>query len=453
MQSKNEAIASARFGTGAAPGQAAPNSPAALLQGLQMPEPRLGGEIPGLEARDALLVDQRKARKLRATDAAEAKVQEKKVTDRYRAIIMGDRRRLLARAIGGPSGLRERLAWFWADHFTVAADGRRRSLLAHDLVETAIRPNITGRFAKLLREVVQHPAMLVYLNQARSVGPNSPVGKRRNAGLNENLAREVLELHTLGVDAGYTQSDVREFAELLTGLSVEDGRFAFKPRLAEPGAENVLGAEYGGGKKARLRDVNKVLRDLAMRPQTARHLAAKLIRHFVTLTPDESYVEAVADAYLGSNGDLMATYAALVDDPRAWELPLQKAKTPIHFIVSSVRALGVTGQDVMGFKPRMLNTLAIAPMATMGQPLMRPIGPDGWSEDPTDWITPSGLAARVHWANSLVQTRGDDRDPRQFLDQTLGVLASPLLQRAVGGAETRHEGLTLVLASPEFNRC
>ncbi|MEO1313064.1 MAG: DUF1800 family protein [Pseudomonadota bacterium] len=255
------------------------------------------------------------------------------------------------------------------------------------------------------------------------------------------------------MNGGYTQKDVREFAELLTGLSLDKGNFVFRPEMAEPGPEEVLGKRYGSDKQAALRDVDRALTDLAMRPETARHLSRKLIQHFVTLRPEDSYVEAVADAYLESNGRLMAMYRAMISDPRAWVLPLEKAKMPLHYMVSSMRALGVTPQEVRDLKRGTFNGQILSPMAAMGQPLLRPVGPDGWSEEPSDWITPSGLAARVQWANGAVQTRGEGLDPRQFLERTLGTLASPVLRLSVARAETRHEGLTLVLASPEFNRC
>ncbi len=193
------------------------------------------------------------------------------------------------RAIASRTGFRERLVAFWTDHFTVAANGPVLSALVPDLVENAIRPHVGGRFGDMLEAVTLHPAMLIYLNQVQSAGPNSVAGKRRGKGLNENLAREVLELHTLGVGAGYTQDDVRQLAELLTGLSVDKSGFTFRSRIAEPGAEVVLGKRYGGG-EASLGDIRAVLADIAVHPDTARHLARKLIVHFVGGEVPEDWV-------------------------------------------------------------------------------------------------------------------------------------------------------------------
>lgn len=453
MQTEMTALAATRFGLGAALDQTTPDGPDALIAQLGAAKLSPDEDALPLSERNALMHRQFEARQLRKKKPGQAGELLDAVTDLYRKTVDADAKRLMTRALGNSPAMLERLAWFWADHFTVAAEGRRRTILTYDLVETAIRPNLIKRFPKMLKSVVKHPAMLVYLDQVRSIGPASRVGKRRNAGLNENLAREVLELHTVGVNGGYTQKDVREFAELLTGLSLDKGDFVFRPEMAEPGAEEVLGKRYGSDKQAALRDVDRALTDLAMRPETARHLSRKLIQHFVTLRPEDSYVEAVADAYLESNGRLMAMYRAMISDPRAWALPLEKAKMPLHYMVSSMRALGVTPQEVRDLKRGTFNGQILSPMAAMGQPLLRPVGPDGWSEEPSDWITPSGLAARVQWANGAVQTRGEGLDPRQFLDRTLGTLASPVLRLSVARAETRHEGLTLVLASPEFNRC
>lgn len=407
---------------------------------------------PDLGIRIGFLADQTAQRKARREGTVPTDAAVDALNQRYRRITHDDALRLLGRAVDSPHGFRERLAWFWTDHFTVAADDRRRTLFLGDMIETAIRPHVGGRFADMLRAVVRHPAMLTYLNQVRSVGPNSRVGKRRNRGLNENLAREVLELHTVGVGGSYTQVDVREFAELLTGMTLRDGRFQFNPGLAEPGAETVLGKSYGSDNGAAVEEVEAALEDLAVHPQTARHLARKLLVHFVGPDPDDDFVEAVAVAYLLADGALPAAYEAMLSDRRAWALPLKKAKTPLGFVVSAMRAVGVTGADLAGLNRVQFFGGLMRPLEAMGQPLLRPLGPDGWSEDPASWITPSGLAARVEWANRLVQQRGKDLEPMAFAERALGVLLTPGLRTAVSRAETRHEGVTLVLASPAFNR-
>ncbi|CAN0602203.1 unnamed protein product, partial [Ectocarpus sp. 12 AP-2014] len=216
---------------------------------------------------------------------------------------MADMRAILQHAVTGP-GFGERLVQFWGDHFTVAANGPILRVLAPDVVDNAVRPNISGRFSDMLRAVTLHPGMLVYLNQVQSFGPNSKAGKRTGKGLNENLAREILELHTLGVGAGYAQKDVRSFANLLTGLSADKGGFKFRNGLVEPGQHTVLGRVYDG----KLPGIEKALEDIAMHPDTARHLAVKLVTHFIGGTPDPEHVDHMAQAYLASNGDLLKIY-------------------------------------------------------------------------------------------------------------------------------------------------
>jgi uncharacterized protein (DUF1800 family) len=303
----------------------------------------------------------------------------------------------------------------------------------------------------MLRAVVQHPAMLVYLDQAGSFGPNSPAGRDRDRGMNENLAREILELHTLGVDAAYSQEDVRAFAELLTGLSHGPEGFVFRARRAEPGAETVLGRRYGDG-SADLAPVLQALDDMAAHPATARHLARKLVVHFLGVPAPDDLVATMAAAYLDADTDLRALYDALLADPRAWAPPFAKARTPFEFLVAALRAGGVAPAEITALADGAVQRTILRPLAEMGQPLWRATGPDGWPEAPEAWITPAGLAARLRWSQGFAERVLTDTDPRAFLDTALGDAASPGLRFAVAGAEQRREGLVLVLASPEFNR-
>ena len=360
---------------------------------------------------------------------------------------MDDMRAILQNAVTGP-GFGERLVQFWGDHFTVAANGPILRVLAPDVVDAAVRPNIAGRFPDMLRAVTLHPGMLVYLNQVQSVGPNSKAGKRTGKGLNENLAREILELHTLGVGSGYAQSDVRSFANLLTGLSADKGGFKFRNVLVEPGRHTVLGRDYDG----KLPGIEQALEDIALHPDTARHLAVKLITHFVGGVPDPVHVDHVAQAYLASNGDLTKTYAALLEHPNTWSERFVKAKTPFDYIVSAFRAAKATKADIASIKPKDLRVGVAGAMQMMGQQLFQPPGPDGWGEAPETWITPPGLAARIRWAVGFSERIQESHDPRAFLETALGDAASPLLQFAVAGSESRVEGLALTLVSPEFNR-
>lgn len=451
MTTLPSALAAIRFGFGLRPGEAAPDGPKALMKQLRDARKEDGYDGPDLAERMEMLAANTDARKMQRDNKAGGKLAVQNTGRLIAGTMTDDRRRLLARSVGSADGFFERLAWFWADHFSVEAANRRRALLTHDMIETAIRPQMTRRFSELLIAVTKHPAMLTYLNQNRSTGPNSKVGQKGKRGLNENLAREILELHTLGVGADYAQTDVREFAELLTGLSLDEDGYQFNPRLAEPGAETVLGESYGGG-EASEEDIDKALTDLAMHPATARHLSRKLYVHFIGGPVDEDAVEALAQVYLEEDGKLLPLYRALVNLPQAMALPLQKAKTPLEFTVSALRALDVPGAEVMRLSRKDFTAVVMTPMLQMGQPLLEPSGPDGFPEEPEAWITPAGLAARVSWAGALAQERARDMDPRAFVETALGPVASDLLVRAVAGAETKHEGVALVLASPEFNR-
>jgi uncharacterized protein (DUF1800 family) len=270
---------------------------------------------------------------------AERRAARKPLEDGVRDEILA--RTGLAAATDAP--FRERWALFWANHFTVSTAKPATAVLAGPFEREAIRPHVFGRFEDLLVAASTHPGMLIYQDQARSAGTDSPAGGRRNAGLNENLARESLELHTVGGDAGYTQADVTEFARALTGYSVSverDGAQAvgetlFRPNLHEPGERIVMGrrSTQSGAAQART-----ILADLAASPHTADHLACKLAVHFVSDTPPPALVARLRSSYLTSGGDLAAVAHALIDAPEAWEGASTKFKRPSEFLVSSYRA-------------------------------------------------------------------------------------------------------------------
>ena len=359
-------------------------------------------------------------------------------------------RAAISRAVDAPDGFRERLVLFWANHFTTTARSRYAAALPVTHCEEAIRPNLAGKFEDLLIAATLHPAMLDYPDQSSSVGPNSPFGQRKNKGLNENLARELIELHTLGAGAGYTQADVRELAELLTGAFVAKDGFRFAVGRAEPGPETVLGKTYDGPK---LEPILAVLRDLARRPETARHLATKLAVHFVSDAPDPALVAAIEQAWLASSGDLPTAYRALLDHPAAWDAPAAKARQPFEFLVASLRALGLSGADVMALPTRDLRRAIMIPLRQMGQPWLNAPGPDGWPEAPERWLNAPGLAARITWAmEQPLRLLPTPPEPETLMQRALGPRISPALAWAVPKAETQRSGLGLVLASPEFNR-
>ena len=356
-----------------------------------------------------------------------------------------------ARALDSADGFRERLTTFWADHFSVIAKRQLEALFPYALVDDAIRPHLTGNFADMLTAATLHPAMLSYLDQSSSVGPNSHFGKNQNKGLNENLAREVIELHSMGVGAHYSQTDVTEMAKILAGLTLNaDLLMQFVPRRAEPGPRALLGKTYDA---VGLDNIHAALRDLALQPATGQHLARKLAVHFVSDTPDADLVTAIAAAYNGSGGDLMVTYAAMLDHPAAWVEATEKARQPFDFMVASLRALGVTGEQLQQMPYKQFRGQVLTPMAGMGQTFKRPSGPNGFDEAAEEWITPQGLARRITWAMRVpVRLVQPLPDPIALAQNCLADRASEALLWGAARAEDITQGVGLVLASAEFNR-
>ena len=352
-------------------------------------------------------------------------------------------------------GFRERLALFWGDHFTAQGKSGLAKLMGAPYVDTAIRPLMTGNFADLLISAATHPLMLQYLDQHRSIGPNSRVAQRSDKprGLNENLAREVLELHTLGVNGPYTQQDVQQLAELFTGLSFRSKTgFKFKPNIAEPGAETVLGNEYGGG-PAQLQSIHAVLRDLAVHPATADHIARKLVIHFISDTPDPALVDHVAARFRETGGNLAQVYAALLEHHAVWIPELRNVKPPLDFIASACRALAVQPGHLEGVTPKNIAKTLITPMVLMGQRWERSKGPDGWPEEDAAWITPPGLAARIRWAMLAPrQLVSQLPSPEVFVESSLAEFADGPVRFVARAAETQAEAIGLVLYSPAFQR-
>ena len=340
-------------------------------------------------------------------------------------------------------GFAERLVWFWSNHFCVSADSVPS--MAGGYEREAIRPHIVGRFADMLLAVEGHPAMLVYLNNNVSIGPNSVAGINRTRGLNENLAREILELHTLGVRSGYTQDDVTRFAYVLTGWTIistannpEHGaEFIFNPRLHEPGPQRVLDKTYPdtGVEQGRA-----VLADLARHPAVPAHVATKLVRHFVADEPPPELVARLAKVFRDTDGNLKETAKALVIADEAWAGEQGKLKRPCEWVVAMVRAAGARS-DPERF---------VRGQALLGEPLWRPSAPKGFPDDEANWI--DGIGQRLDIANNFAERIAERIDPREVVDTALGPLASAETRQAVARAESRQQALALVFMSPEFQR-
>jgi uncharacterized protein (DUF1800 family) len=345
-------------------------------------------------------------------------------------------------AINAEIGLVERLVWFWSNHFCVNADA---TVMAGGYEREAIRPHVLGRFKDMLLAAEGHPAMLLYLNNEQSVGPDSVAGINRDRGLNENLAREILELHTLGVRTVYTQTDVTNFAKVLTGWTIlptltnpeHGGEFSFLRRAHEPGSQTVVGNAYAdtGVEQGRA-----VFADLARHPATAKHVATKLARHFIADDPPPALVDRLSQRFLDTDGDLKEVSAALITAPESWAAEQAKIKRPGEWIMAMLRATGISGDVVR----------IIGGQNLLGEPLWRPPAPKGFSDDNAAWL--DGLGQRLDIANTFAQRVGSGLDPEMVADAALGPLASAETRRAMAGAETKPQALTLLLMAPEFQR-
>jgi uncharacterized protein (DUF1800 family) len=359
----------------------------------------------------------------------------------------------------------ERLVHFWSNHFAVSIDKRPARLFAAPMEREAIRPHVTGRFSDMLVAVETHPAMLLYLDNVRSVGPNSRLGRRiglrldrmgdkdkgKAGGLNENLGREAMELHTVGVNGGYIQADVTEFSRALTGWSIPIPRdfanggqprsaFVFRSNAHEPGSRRVMGRTFPAGG---IEQGTAILEFLARRPATARHLSLQLARHFVSDDPPQSLVDRMARSYLNHDTDLAAVYRTLIDSPEAWEPDARKFKTPQDFVISSLRAAQI---DLNG-RPQPV----LALLANLGEPMFDPRSPAGFSDNSANWIDADGLWKRVQAAEALsARVAQIDEQPLAFARDILGPLLDDDTAQAVRRAESRRQAYATLFACPAF---
>jgi uncharacterized protein (DUF1800 family) len=345
-------------------------------------------------------------------------------------------------AVAADIGFVERLVWFWSNHFCVSAD--KIVSMAGAYEREAIRPHVLGRFVDMLTAVETHPAMLFYLDNGLSIGPNSTAGINRDKSLNENLAREILELHTLGVRTGYSQDDVTRFANVLTGWTwvafgepSHGGEFVFVKRMHEPGEQTVIGKAYPD---TGMNQGRAVLADLARQPATAVHIAHKFARHFVADQPPPSLVDKLAKSFTDSDGNLKELARTLIAAEEAWTPERTKLKRPSEWIISALRLTGA--QWAVG---RIMSGQAL-----LGEPLWRPPAPNGFAEDESTWV--DGLSQRVDIASNFAERLADRLDPVALVETGLGPLASAETRNTVARAESRAQALALLLMAPEFLR-
>jgi uncharacterized protein (DUF1800 family) len=481
------AIAATRFGLGAKPGEidAAAKDPKGFLKdqirrsGADQPP---GGVISSAQRLNDFRDYQREKREVRVEKAAEMRVvgagpadpavaprskmegrdPVKLVGQALRQDIGQDFSARMTLAATTDAAFRERWTLFWANHFTVSATKAITGTVVGPFEEEAIRPHVFGRFEDLLGAAETHPPMLTYLDQIQSIGPDSQAAQfarrggargvggfqpavARTPGLNENLAREIMELHTVGVDGGYTQADVTEFARAMTGLSIggpRDGAYGtavFREQAHEPGVRTVMKVSYPQGGK---QQAGAILTDLAAKPATARFICTKIARHFVADDPSPALAARLEAVWTSTHGDLGRVAEALINAPEAWAPQQAKFKTPYEFLVSSYRAAGVPG----------LPFERAAPILTaLGQKPFSAPSPKGWPEDAQSWAAPDAIVKRMQFAQAFSPAVGE-RDPKQLAADALGERLSPDTAKAIARAESRPEGFALLLMSPEFQR-
>ena len=464
LERLTSAIAANRFGLGSRPGDLdaiGGNGRDWLRAQLKSTPPRLGDQQlrPSAEILVQALDLRREIQEQRRAKAAgDDTAAITKLPQLLRPVYVEEASARFRQAVLTDQPFVERITQFWTNHFAVSIDKNLLLGLAGSLEREAIRPNILGNFGDLLLAVEQHPAMLLYLDNHVSIGPNSKAAQRRarqhterKNGINENLARETLELHTLGVGGGYTQTDVTRYAEVITGWSIggvqgrqllggEPGKFVFRPDFHEPGAKVVLGKRYpdtGYGQGV------AVLHDLANHPSTARFIATKLARHFIADEPPAQAIQRISQAYTNSGGYLPAVYTALIEAPEAWTQPLAKYKTPSDYIISSFRGLQVPLDNVR---------TPLAPFELLGQRTYSPGSPAGWPDRSADWDGASALMKRIEWADAVGQKLGTRRDAAALAPQLLGETLTSATRTAIARAATGSQAVTLLLAAPEFMR-
>ncbi len=414
------------------------------------------------------------------------------VKDQAKAMFRVEIAMRLAHQIEAPEGFYERLVRFWSNHFTVSISNPQTEAFAGAFEREVIRPHVTGKFKDMLLAATRHPAMLIYLDNMRSVGPNSPAGRTADRGLNENHAREILELHTLGVDGGYSQSDVIALAEILTGWTISRGPetrgngFDFAQNRHEPGGKTLLARTYRSSGRGESEGVD-ALHDIAAHPSTARFVARKLAAHFIADDPPTESVDRLARIYRDTDGDLGEMSLGLIREPAAWTEARVKFKTPEEFVISALRALGRGGghwavenleavasyieeNGADSFPPdrrtrrraerrgggmleqAMVGGRILISLRDMGQLPFSATSPAGWSDESYTWTNPDSVLERLDWANAVASQIPQPGRPIDLAENLLGPAISEATRFHLEGAETAQQGIGLLLASPEFQR-
>ena len=441
MSADTAQLAASRYGLGARPGELAnlTTDPKGWLLAQISRTPSVPAPLSGLDSTASRL-----GAVLGARENGNEAVQQI-LRGQGRQWQMDDLRARTQAATETPTPFVERLVHFWSNHFTVSTTKPVLGVAAVGYETEAIRPHVLGRFSDMLKAAVGHPAMLIYLDNAQSVGPDSRVGIRRERGLNENLAREILELHTLGVDGGYGQDDVRALAEILTGWSIArgadpgSGAFLFRPNIHQPGDKTLLGLPIRENGQNEALDA---LEMLARHPSTANHVATKLVRHFVADDPPAAMVHDLAQRFISSSGDLAAVAEKLIGFIDWVEDPLGKLKSPHDLVISTLRAFDAAAYADGG----------VTSMRLMGQLPFTAPSPAGWPDRTLDWLGPDALMKRIDWAAEAGRRLASLSNPVAIGHGTIWPIASAETRFEVESAPNAAEGIALLIASPEFQR-
>jgi uncharacterized protein (DUF1800 family) len=435
-------LAASRFGYAAKAGEldAIARDPKGwALRQLHAGLPGLPADLPQSSRMVGEMLEMRRDRR-NQDDAA-----KKAANEQIKAVYLAEIAARVSTAATSATPLLERLTHFWGNHFTVSGFRPFIRGFAPAFEREAIRPYVTGRFVDMLLAAERHPAMLLYLDNAQSIGPDSQAGIRRNKGINENLGREILELHTLGVDGGYTQADVEALARILTGWSVarlndsDPGGYRFYPQMHEPGAKRLLGKTYEGQGE---REGLQALRDLAFHPATARHVATKLARYFIADDPPQGEIERIAGVFRSSGGDLKAVTAAVIESPALWSKPFSKFRTPDDLVIAACRVA-----DFVPPAPMLAGSLK----SLNQMPFYAP-SPAGWPDGAASWISPEAVLRRAEWCESFANRLPQPPDPMEVAQASFGEALHDDTLQAIRRAPSRRVGLALLLASPDFQR-
>ncbi len=440
-------IAVNRFGLGARPGEfqaALPDPRGWLLEQLVSPKFDAGiGSTPSAFQAFQQLNEMKKQRKKTESTKADKKGRKANPVRSLHMQLLHDG---IKQSINTTTPFSIRLLDFFSNHFSVSAVNNPMRALSPLLEREAIAPKLYGQFEDMLIAVEQHPAMILYLNNEKSIGPQSRMARRKKVGLNENLAREILELHTLGVDGGYDLKDIQELAMAISGWSVSRPKrestvgFIYREAGHQPGVRTVVGKRYA---QKGISQGESILRDLARHPSTAKFVSFKLAQHLISDQPPEALVSAMTKTWLATDGNIKAVISTLIGHDSAWQPTLQKFKTPREFVVSSIRAcdMGTRGRGIR----QLVNTLAV-----MGQRPFNAGSPAGYSALGDAWSGSDALMKRIDWVSRL--SLYVKRDPKHIAGQVFGEQLSDNTAQAMARAESRRQSLALLLLSPEFQR-